>query len=175
MILLKITLHLFMNDNHTLSREDYYRWLKDNQGKTCPFCGYKNNQIILKEFDRWVWIASKAPYWGYHTLLLPKRHVDTFSELSEEEFKDLFTLHNYIVAVYKKADLTWPDGQPIDGFLTFWRERKTNFDSIIGANKISHVHIHYVPETEHSWDAIVDPNAYKISYEPLKDALNDLT
>lgn len=150
-----------------MSRNDYYSWLKDKPDNVCPFCEYEKYQLILSEGIYWVWIACKSPYWGYHSMLIPKRHVNAIDELKTKEREELFTLQGKILRIYLSAELFWPDGTAINNYMAFWRQRKANFDPLIGADKLSHFHLHFVPEKEHSWDDIMNPDAHLIDLEPL--------
>ena len=65
-----------------LSREEYEKWYKKIPANECTFCNWQKYQIVLKEFDNWIWIACNAPYWRYHTMILPKRHFVKYSDMS---------------------------------------------------------------------------------------------
>jgi len=55
--------------------------------KECPFC-VSNNRII-KENEHAFLTYSLAPYYEHHLLALPRRHVESFLELAEEEARDI--------------------------------------------------------------------------------------
>jgi diadenosine tetraphosphate (Ap4A) HIT family hydrolase len=53
----------------------------------CPFCNTKNRTI--QENEHAFLTYALAPYSPYHLLVLPKRHIETFLELTDTETRDI--------------------------------------------------------------------------------------
>lgn len=78
-------------------------------------------------------VLDKYPVTKYHTLIIPKRHVESYFELTDIEHMDCIDLMSAIKTVLCKLDET------ITGF---------NVGSNIGRDAgqtISHCHIHLIP------------------------------
>ena len=56
--------------------------------KSCPFCTLSEKRI-LDDTGVWLVIRDGYPVSPGHTLIIPKRHVSSFFELSAEEFSAL--------------------------------------------------------------------------------------
>lgn len=59
--------------------------------KTCVFCKISEDEIIFQT-KRVYLIANKYPYSEGHLLVIPKRHVNQFVQLTSKEREDLFNL-----------------------------------------------------------------------------------
>ena len=76
---------IIMNDNNN-----------QNNVKDCWFC-YGNNddldkRFILEEFNHFYLSFSKGPINNYHFLIIPKRHISFYFNLTEEEKNEIETL-----------------------------------------------------------------------------------
>lgn len=65
----------------------------------CVFCHYETNSVIIKEFNNFAIVENKYPYmeWDaspvkHHYLLIPKAHLITFKQFSEEEKQEYFDI-----------------------------------------------------------------------------------
>lgn len=97
----------------------------------CPFCNVKEN--IQYEAENAFAVLDKYPVTKYHTLIIPKRHVESYFELTDSEHVDCIDLINAIKVVLCKLDDT------ITGF---------NIGANVGRDAgqtISHCHIHLIP------------------------------
>jgi diadenosine tetraphosphate (Ap4A) HIT family hydrolase len=140
-----------------LTRDEYYNWLLTIPSKTCAFCKMENH-IYIKRPKYWSLIFNIAPYWKYHLLLIPKRHVVSLSDLSSAEIKDMVRFQEIVqnnLLQLKSLD----NRKPTTRVLFFWRYREDRLDPIYGVVKPDHLHLHAVPEQEHMWDDIVDQDA----------------
>lgn len=57
----------------------------------CPFCHVKKAEI-LEETKYNIVVPTRAPYSWDHLMIIPKKHYVFLDELSDVEYKDLFTL-----------------------------------------------------------------------------------
>lgn len=97
----------------------------------CKFCNI--NEGIQYDTDNAFAILDKYPVTKYHTLIIPKRHVESYFELTGVEHMDCINLINVIKAVLCKLD------ESITGF---------NVGVNIGKDAgqtVFHCHIHLIP------------------------------
>lgn len=98
----------------------------------CPFCGFIRSGRPLAERGTVVAMVDRYPVSQGHTLLIPKRYVETVFALTEEEREDLFHL------LLEVRDLIRRRHRP-DGF---------NLGVNVGAaagQTVDHVHVHVIP------------------------------
>jgi diadenosine tetraphosphate (Ap4A) HIT family hydrolase len=98
---------------------------------TCPFCTLPANRILRENVDGMV-IDDGFPISPGHTLIIPRRHMGSFFDLSETERNSLLSL---------LEDAKWrldkefrPDGYNIG----------INDGSVAGQT-VPHLHIHLIP------------------------------
>ena len=106
-----------------LSRKEYDEWIKSIPRDACTFCKYGEYQMILHEFDHWIWVANIAPYWYWHTMIVPKRHFVEFDEMTFKESSELPTVLAYTKKKFIDAKLNRKDGDLVEKFVYFWRFR----------------------------------------------------
>lgn len=102
-----------------------------SNNKSCHFCKIKED--IQYETESAFAILDKYPVTKYHTLIIPKRHVESYFELTDVEHMDCINLINVIKATLNKLDGT------ITGF---------NIGVNIGKDagqSVFHCHIHLIP------------------------------
>jgi len=98
----------------------------------CPFCGFIHSGQPLAQNTTFL-----AKYDGYpvspgHTLLMPRRHIETFFALNDNELKDFFDL---LVEVRQMIESKFsPDGFNVG----------VNVGAAAGQT-IAHLHIHVIP------------------------------
>jgi len=138
-----------------LSRTEYDAWMKTLDPEVCLFCDWRNTQIILKEFEHWVWIANLAPYWKWHTLIIPKRHIIEFDEQTYKESAELIS----VLAHAKKKLL---DQTEIEKIVFFWRFRKNRVDAVSKTVRPNHFHVHITRDIDHRWDSTIEPDAHLV-------------
>ncbi len=67
----------------------------ENKKKGCLFCGMKHERII-EENELAIAVRDKYPVSKFHTLVIPKRHVEDYFDLSKEEIRACNILLKYI-------------------------------------------------------------------------------
>ena len=103
--------------------------------KSCIFCNLPEERII-KSYELFNIIRDLYPVTYLHSLVIPKRHVESYFDLYDEELKELS-----IVLKELKIDLEKTDDK-ISGF---------NIGINIGKDAgqtIFHCHIHVIPRRE---------------------------
>lgn len=98
----------------------------------CPFCKVESEREIIASS-----LLSVAFYDGFpvspgHALIIPKRHVSSFFDLSKEERQDLLNLADSVKRILEER--YHPDGYNIG----------INVGEAAGQS-IFHVHIHLIP------------------------------
>lgn len=151
-------------DPPLLSRDEYYDRLRSGGFSECDFCVGESKQIVLNTGTHWLWVASIAPYWRYHTMFVPRRHVADIEELTQEELDELITMKKLALARYAEANITWTDGTPINTFTYMWRVRDGGADLNFKVTKTVHLHVHMWPEVDGFQAFQVDPQA--VNWDP---------
>ena len=105
---------------------------KDANKDRCPFCEFIRTQEPVAQRGTFFAKQDAYPVSPGHTLLIPRRHVETFFELDKQEREDFFSLllemHDVLQNQYE------PDGFNIG----------INTGSAAGQT-IAHLHIHLIP------------------------------
>lgn len=101
--------------------------------ENCPFCDIKNyKDNIVCETELTISILDRYPVSKGHTLVIPKRHVGSYFDLTEDEVTDIWSMVN---DVKKVLDYMYePDGYNIG----------INVGKAAGQT-VPHVHIHVIP------------------------------
>jgi diadenosine tetraphosphate (Ap4A) HIT family hydrolase len=105
--------------------------------KECPFCKiWESNSShsfkVLVVGEHCVSVLDQYPVSEGHCLVIPKRHVATIWELTDEELKDLYT-------VMKQTD---------DWIFEWYHPDGTNYginEGSAAGQTIPHLHIHLIP------------------------------
>jgi diadenosine tetraphosphate (Ap4A) HIT family hydrolase len=85
---------IFRNENAEFYEYQPYNQLQF-QASTCPFCKPKTTFQLIAESRNCYAILSPYPENKGHTLILPKRHVESYFDLSFDEQKDAWQLVNF--------------------------------------------------------------------------------
>ena len=101
-------------------------------GDSCPFCNLGTERVL--EFnENAVAFRDGYPVTELHTLVIPKRHVATYFELTEDERKSIHTLLESQRAKIMAEDDT------VEGFNIGW-----NCGEAAGQT-VFHAHVHLIP------------------------------
>lgn len=97
----------------------------------CLFCNY-DKELIIAENKYAFAIMDKFPVNEGHTLVIPKRHFQSFFEASEEEIKGIYSL---LHEVKEMLDIQYePEGYNIG----------VN-DGYHAGQTVMHLHVHVIP------------------------------
>lgn len=120
---------------------------------TCPFCDEMSLQNrLIKENEHARAFLTNIPIVPGHTLIIPKRHIVKFSELSQYESKSIFELMNDICHSLK---ITFD----AKGFNFAWNEGKE------AGQSVPHFHLHIVPRKVND-EGIYEYDPRKFLYRP---------
>ena len=98
----------------------------------CPFCTVASEREIIASSRLSVAFFDGFPVSPGHALIIPKRHVSSFFDLSQEERQDLLNLADSVKRVVEER--YHPDGYNIG----------INVGEAAGQS-IFHVHMHLIP------------------------------
>lgn len=98
----------------------------------CIFCNLPKNEKVIFEDEYCFSVFDIKPASKGHCLVIPKRHVRTYFELSEEEIKAMFNMSKKLKEMLDK--LYSPKGYNV-GF---------NVEHA-GGQRIFHAHMHVIP------------------------------
>ncbi len=132
----------------------------------CPFCMIANKKApayVIKETEKSIaFLDLRQINWG-HVIIIPKRHVEKLTDLTEDEIQDLFLLVKEIDQKIRKANL--------DDFLK--KEVRTGTLILIREDNeriIKHLAIHVIPRS--TFDMVfIDWRPIYESMNPLDDAV----
>ncbi len=98
----------------------------------CPFCKAESEREIIASSSLSVAFFDGFPVSPGHALIIPKRHVSSFFDLSQEERQDLLNLADSVKQIVEER--YHPDGYNIG----------VNVGEAAGQS-IFHVHMHLIP------------------------------
>lgn len=111
---------------------EYRPFNQISKNSECPFCKVSHDSEIVSETATAFAIFDKYPVSNGHCLIIPKRHISDYFELTLHEQRACWLLVNRCKEIIKK--LYNPDGFNIG----------INIDKVAGQS-INHVHIHLIP------------------------------
>jgi diadenosine tetraphosphate (Ap4A) HIT family hydrolase len=97
----------------------------------CPFCWLSADRILASS-DLALAVADAFPISGGHTLIIPRRHVKSFFELTEDE---VVAVHQLLRRMKDRLDETLKPGGYNLG---------VNVGAVAGQT-VAHVHVHLIP------------------------------
>ena len=102
--------------------------------KNCPFCNIDLKRTrILDETKNTLVLISNPVLMDYHLLVIPKKHVEKLSELSEKERAELF---NQVIKFEEKILKIFPGVDICQHYRPFQKQ-----DGV----KVNHLHVHIKP------------------------------
>lgn len=100
----------------------------------CPFCEYKIRDSTFCENDEFAAVYNIAPVVTGHSLVIPKRHIRSIMDLSDDDLSRLFLFCRNVVLILERAykrhafDWTVQDGEP-------------------AGQTVNHLHVHLIPRS----------------------------
>lgn len=106
--------------------------MMEQKTDTCPFCTLSRDREILFENASCLAFYDGYPVSPGHTLIIPKRHVASYFDLTDDERKDM---NDVLLYVKSKIDERYhPDGYNIG----------VNVGEYAGQS-VFHCHLHLIP------------------------------
>ncbi len=150
------------------SRKKYQARLDKLKGR-CGLCNLPPDLNII-EYKYWDWAFNEFPYWKYNTMVVLKRHVKEFTDISAAELKEFQKILQEIEARYIESGVIGPESSFGMQLIMFWRFRPLN--SLI-KRPVSHIHLHICPEFQNAWEKCLDLNAWNFDMDLLKKRKNN--
>ena len=100
--------------------------------ENCPFCRVEQEREIIASTSLSLAFFDGFPVSPGHALIIPRRHVASFFDLTEEERQDLLSLLDRVKGIVEEK--YHPDGYNIG----------VNVGAAAGQS-VSHVHMHLIP------------------------------
>ena len=123
---------LIRNSSYELYQYNHFNKLPRKEGETCPFCRLSRRVEIICETATCVAFYDGYPVSSGHALIIPKRHVANYFDLTNHEREAMNVMLQY---VKKKIDERFhPDGYNIG----------INVNEAAGQS-VFHVHMHLIP------------------------------
>jgi bis(5'-adenosyl)-triphosphatase len=98
----------------------------------CPFCASGVSDLSFMESDRFRAIVNIAPICPGHSLIIPKRHVESLLALDDGEVAEMVNLSRRAMALLTRVHAA-------DGF--DW----TIQESEAAGQSVPHLHLHLIP------------------------------
>lgn len=108
----------------------YTEYLTQSSEDTCHFC-LPGDRKFIETVDVFL-TYGVAPYHKHHLLVIPKRHVQSFMELTRDETEQIWDV------IRKASSILLELGY--ESYTVIVREGKN------GAKSMGHVHYHVIPE-----------------------------
>jgi bis(5'-adenosyl)-triphosphatase len=106
--------------------------MNDSSIETCPFCADAIAADTFLETPRFRAVYNVAPILPGHSLIIPKRHVDSFLALSDDECSEMALFSRKVVKlllpVFNAQSFNW-----------------TIQEGAEAGQSISHMHLHVIP------------------------------
>ena len=123
---------LVRNSSYELYQYNHFNKLPRKEGETCPFCKLSRKVEIICETATCVAFYDGYPVSPGHALIIPKRHVANYFDLTNHEREAMNVMLQY---VKRKIDERFhPDGYNIG----------INVNEAAGQS-VFHVHMHLIP------------------------------
>lgn len=123
---------ILKNENCEIYEYMHYTLIKGKENAECPFCNPDSERELLLETATAYAILDKFPVSNGHTLIIPKKHVSDYFQLSFKEQSACWFMLN-------KAKEILTESYKPDGFNV-----GININESSGQT-IPHVHIHLIP------------------------------
>lgn len=98
----------------------------------CPFCKVESERELIASTPLSIAFFDGFPVSPGHTLIIPRRHVASFFDLTKDEQKDMLTLADNVKSILD--DKYHPDGYNVG----------VNVGEAAGQS-VLHVHLHLIP------------------------------
>jgi diadenosine tetraphosphate (Ap4A) HIT family hydrolase len=132
--------------------DGYAEHVADLSG-ACAFCSMSAD-LGIGDYPLWKWVFAAFPYRKYHTLLVPKRHVENFGELDAAELAELSSL------VTRLESGVVGEKPALGGHLVFsWRHRVAFDPSKVS---LKHLHLHAYPRPDGQGDVDKEEGAWDV-------------
>ncbi|NTW24142.1 MAG: HIT family protein [Lentimicrobium sp.] len=99
---------------------------------SCPFCNIDNQSLAFASVSEFIAIYNISPILPGHSLVIPKKHITSLFELSEDEISDFFSfarrVTSFLCEVYESDAYDW-----------------TLQEGTEAGQSVEHLHLHIIP------------------------------
>ncbi len=125
----------------------------------CVFCEDQNIKIrIVGENERAIAFLTNIPIVSGHTLIIPRRHVKYYEEVTSDEKESIETLRMHVKSALQKTFSA-------EGFNYAWNEEP------IDGQSVPHFHLHMIPRKEGD-EGVHEYEPRKFLYRPGSRAVS---
>lgn len=121
-------------------RSQYIESFKDSKAKSgCVFCNAAEEDIadetslVVAKGELTITVLNLYPYNNGHVMVVPKRHLSSFDQLTKEEKAEVMDKLDYTIRALKICSR--PEGFNVGA----------NLGQVSGAGIADHIHFHIVP------------------------------
>ena len=111
-------------------------------GTSCAFCTM-SRELDIADYSHWKLVYAAFPYRRYHTLLVSKEHVRSFSEIKPGALAELALLTKEVERIYRDSGVLKQRSTEGDQLFFSWRNRNENEGQ---KESVRHFHLHIYPE-----------------------------
>jgi bis(5'-adenosyl)-triphosphatase len=132
----------------------------------CPFCSQEILNSVFAKTINFYAIYNIAPVFPGHSLIIPKKHIESVLNLSEEQLVEMTLFSVKVTRLLLNVFKT-------DGFNWSVQDNET------AGQTIAHVHFHIVPRIENDlkipgdWYPMIQNNAGEILDSIFRDKLDN--
>lgn len=123
---------IFKNENCEIHEYQHYNQIKKAENTNCPFCNPDSERELIVESATAYAIYDKFPVNDGHALIIPKRHIENYFDLTFKEQAACMFMLNKVKEII--LDRFKPDGFNVG----------INVGEKAGQS-VNHVHIHLIP------------------------------
>jgi histidine triad (HIT) family protein len=141
----------------------------DKNPPSCPFC---NDEILKKQriFENELTssLYTHKPTTEGHMLIIPKRHVERYEDLTDEE----------ILSIHHTVQKTHAAAQKLLGTKSYLLLQKNGKE--VGQT-VPHIHIHYIPQKDGAhplaliWGFMMNPFRRPLSEEVMREKVTSFS
>ncbi len=134
--------------------------------KDCPFCRKECTENYFHSSDHFVAIYNISPILPGHSLVIPKKHIESLAQLSDADLCEMMLFARKVTKVLKTVFNS-------DGF--DW----TVQDGISAGQTVPHVHLHIIPRKLHDlpesneWYSMIADNEHQLLDSRNREKLSD--
>jgi len=103
-----------------------------DKAQTCPFCSQKIMDAKFSESENFLAIYNLAPILPGHSLIIPRRHVESLMELDDEELYEMMMFSRdttrVLLELFKSSGFDWTIQEGEDA-----------------GQSVPHLHLHLIP------------------------------
>ncbi len=132
----------------------------------CPFCSPLISDHVFKETSGMLAVYNIAPILPGHSMVIPKKHVESIYDFSKDEIEEFFTFSQRVT----KLLITFFNAEGFDWSLQ---------ESEAAGQSVAHVHLHIIPRKSNDlkrpgdWYSILEEHRSALIDNPFRHPLSN--